>query len=1074
MERVQCWRAFRRVCDLLSHNNVDCKIVDLSHNSVLPSNFSQFVNVLKNSVFLEELYLSQNKLNHKSMRILHKSFQFHLSSIRILDLSHNPIKDTGCRWIASMLQLVPNLLSLSLVDCKITDDGLKYLRTSLAYSNELPKLECLYLSGNLFGDEGLISFSDVFRINKALTTISLCSLSITKTGVEAILQSLEHNTSIKELDLYNSTLNIECPDLLNRLCEIVSNNRLERSIEPVIQIANFDQSEPNLIIEEVPLLDELLQDNDPSQEDNQGEIDIFPEASAFENENENQNQNELFELLDIQVVNVSNNSMVVQNVESSDEISVSNLDRESTQVKNEIEEITNNVEERTVYKFTDIIQLANKVNKSMISPTNRMQDQNQIDHLTKIVKYLKKSVQLFEKNSGHLETEDNTFKHLVENYFQLNEKVYYSDDFNKYQTENQDWQVIRKNLVEKILENVELFIEKNRMNLKLVKKYYKKLQKLQVKLDTIDKEGRESDYQVIYLTTEMKERRIESYELLGIIKLAINEFYSLLRLEPFPTMEANLRHDLTILLNYYKFQANFVENLLSNLSNGGIDDRHWNETDAKPIAGANKDESFLQQDSNTLFQIEQEKKYATSEIIIKNESVKNPEITKKEISPNFLTEKLATSKKEGKIVDGNQELITKTIERIYLMLEEAEVILHQRTYFVESKVKESLQLSIKYIKENLIDQQSFNINKIKYSLQKLENFKIYFTRWIEENQILLQTKSEINQLKEKKEKLNNIEEKMVTTDALYQFKVKTNQINHSNTDFLENMKKYRLKFSKKLKNYKNLQNKIIAKINCGFPELYVEKRELVVPYSLLSSNFHFLNSEKRIFLHKNYEKIEKIDVKKENEISYYSARSRVENDDTTISRTVLLKEFPLLNEFYKKLFENEIFILEKLNSDLILKYHVAFYEYSLRDSILFGFIDFPLHPTYSNILPSSPQSILNPSSSPSSFLYLSEYLNPTKPTEQPPTFLEKLTISRLIIQAVCYFHSLNVVHSGLLLLQILSSLNFNFNSSDLQVEKVIIVDNKPKIIGFEYAFVVNEIHPEDQIFPPPNGSFQFL
>src|SRR3990167_428935 len=505
----------------------------------------------------------------------------------------------------------------------------------------------------------------------------------------------------------------------------------------------------------------------------------------------------------------------------------------------------------------------------------------------------------------------------------------------------------------------------------------------------------------------MKERRIESYELLGIIKLAINEFYSLLRLEPFPTMEANLRHDLTILLNYYKFQANFVENLLSNLSNGGIDDRHWNETDAKPIAGANKDEAFLQQDSNTLFQIDhqrQEKKYATSE-----------------------------------------------------------VILHQRTYFVESKVKESLQLSIKYIKENLIDQQSFNINKIKYSLQKLENFKIYFTRWIEENQILLQTKSEINQLKEKKEKLNNIEEKMVTTDALYQFKVKTNQINHSNTDFLENMKKYRLKFSKKLKNYKNLQNKIIAKINCGFPELYVEERELVVPYSLLSSNFHFLHSEKRIFLHKNYEKIEKIDVKKENEISYYSARSRVENDDTTISRTVLLKEFPLLNEFYKKLFENEIFILEKLNSDLILKYHVAFYEYSLRDSILFGFIDFPLHP-----------SILNPSSSPSSFLYLSEYLNPTKPTEQPPTFLEKLTISRLIIQAVCYFHSLNVVHSGLLLLQILSSLNFNFNSSDLQVEKVIIVDNKPKIIGFEYAFVVNEIHPEDQIFPPPNGSFQFL
>ena len=104
-------------------------------------------------------------------------------NLETLSLSHNPILDEGCKYIAEQLPLC-NLFSLHLSGCNIKIEGCFSISSNLLNSN----LQCLDLSKNDIGDMGFLMFCDLKDIK--YTKLNYINLQWNKVSVEIMLDSL--------------------------------------------------------------------------------------------------------------------------------------------------------------------------------------------------------------------------------------------------------------------------------------------------------------------------------------------------------------------------------------------------------------------------------------------------------------------------------------------------------------------------------------------------------------------------------------------------------------------------------------------------------------------------------------------------------------------------------------------------------------------------------------------------------------------------------------------------------------------------------------------------------------------
>ena len=124
-----------------------------------------------------------------------------LYTLVYVNLSQNPIGDTGTSLMSEAIKEASLLKSLYLNDCGITSGGASYISRMLYYIDEL----CL--SGNPIGDtSGISLISESIKKTRTLKILSLSRCGITSSGAEELSRALAQNSSLEELDISSNNL----------------------------------------------------------------------------------------------------------------------------------------------------------------------------------------------------------------------------------------------------------------------------------------------------------------------------------------------------------------------------------------------------------------------------------------------------------------------------------------------------------------------------------------------------------------------------------------------------------------------------------------------------------------------------------------------------------------------------------------------------------------------------------------------------------------------------------------------------------------------------------------------------
>ncbi|XP_051718377.1 ribonuclease inhibitor [Ctenopharyngodon idella] len=151
--------------------------------------------------------LSGCRLTEESCDLLSRALSSEASCVKELNLSENPLKDAGVKFISKGLQNPHCKLEiLRLKNCEITDQGCAHL-TSVLKSNS-SQLRELDLSENKLGDSGLRLLCDALqRHHCKLENLTLNDCGVTDKGCAALASVMKSNLSqLKYLDLSENQL----------------------------------------------------------------------------------------------------------------------------------------------------------------------------------------------------------------------------------------------------------------------------------------------------------------------------------------------------------------------------------------------------------------------------------------------------------------------------------------------------------------------------------------------------------------------------------------------------------------------------------------------------------------------------------------------------------------------------------------------------------------------------------------------------------------------------------------------------------------------------------------------------
>lgn len=158
--------------------NKQCKALSLSKNKITPDGVSILVDALNNNNnTLERLSLWDNNIGDDGVRLLVEKLLYKNGIIKRLNLNHTGVTDTGAECLAQMLETNQTLTELCLNENEISDRGVQRLANVIKTNNTT--IELLRLSAN-----------------KRLTDES----------VNALIQMIEHNQSLRELGVSDCRL----------------------------------------------------------------------------------------------------------------------------------------------------------------------------------------------------------------------------------------------------------------------------------------------------------------------------------------------------------------------------------------------------------------------------------------------------------------------------------------------------------------------------------------------------------------------------------------------------------------------------------------------------------------------------------------------------------------------------------------------------------------------------------------------------------------------------------------------------------------------------------------------------
>ena len=140
---------------------------------------------------LKDLDLRENLLDTPALQLLSKALSVSASSsLTSLDLSNNPIGDSGAKVVASLLTLTPNLASLRLAQAGLSSVGARHIGLACA---RVPFLSFLDLSYNAVGGEGMTALCAAIKTLISLTKISLICADLADIDLSALRDALRVN-----------------------------------------------------------------------------------------------------------------------------------------------------------------------------------------------------------------------------------------------------------------------------------------------------------------------------------------------------------------------------------------------------------------------------------------------------------------------------------------------------------------------------------------------------------------------------------------------------------------------------------------------------------------------------------------------------------------------------------------------------------------------------------------------------------------------------------------------------------------------------------------------------------------
>ncbi|XP_041960832.1 protein NLRC5-like isoform X8 [Alosa sapidissima] len=192
------------------------KELDLSSNPLKDSGVRLLSVGLKHAnCRLETLRLVGCGLTEESCEVLTSALQSEHSLLKELDLSSNPLMDSGVRLLSVGLKHTNcKMETLSLADCKITHNSCEIVVSVLQSTNALIKLD---LGENDLGDSGVKLLSKgLSSPDCKLQTLRLADCKLTDKSYEMVASVLQSPNSLQELDLSDNDLGDSGAQLLSK------------------------------------------------------------------------------------------------------------------------------------------------------------------------------------------------------------------------------------------------------------------------------------------------------------------------------------------------------------------------------------------------------------------------------------------------------------------------------------------------------------------------------------------------------------------------------------------------------------------------------------------------------------------------------------------------------------------------------------------------------------------------------------------------------------------------------------------------------------------------------------------
>ncbi|XP_076152108.1 NACHT, LRR and PYD domains-containing protein 12-like [Alosa pseudoharengus] len=234
----------KEISSVLQLENSLLTELDLSYNPLEDSGVELLSAGLKHTnCRLDTLRLVQCRLSGDSCREISSVFQSENSLLRELDLSRNPLEDSGVELLSAGLKHTNcRLNTLRLVECKLSEKSCGFVATVLQSPNSLIELD---LSHNDLEDSGVQLLSKgLSSPHCKLQTLRFADCKLTEKSCEIVATVLQSSNSLIELDLSRNdlgnsgvqllakglssphcnlkTLRLDDCELIDKSCEIVA------------------------------------------------------------------------------------------------------------------------------------------------------------------------------------------------------------------------------------------------------------------------------------------------------------------------------------------------------------------------------------------------------------------------------------------------------------------------------------------------------------------------------------------------------------------------------------------------------------------------------------------------------------------------------------------------------------------------------------------------------------------------------------------------------------------------------------------------------------------------------------